>query len=76
MGPLLGPGDYIVLPAFDQGGAAMVDHEKTGQQAVPRAMNPRVNWSEVFTARPELEPPGYKEAMKQANEAQEQRGRR
>jgi hypothetical protein len=54
----------------------MVDHEKADQQAIPRAMSPRVDWNEVFAARPELEPPGYKEAMKQANAAREQRGRR
>lgn len=41
----------------------MVDHQKAAKQAVSGS---HPDWGEIFRLKPELAPPGYEEACKQA----------
>lgn len=54
----------------------MVDHKKTNEQGIPRTSQKSMNsegkpvrgidWTEIFRRHPELEAPGYVEALREA----------
>lgn len=65
MGKLLDPNSNDLLPTTDQAGGPLVDNEKASQQTISRSAKPRgIDWNEIFRKRPELEPPGYRDAVK------------
>lgn len=63
MGELLGTGCNALLSTPNKAGARMVDHQKAAKQAVSGS---HPDWGEIFRLKPELAPPGYEEACKQA----------
>lgn len=58
----------VVSSQVVEGGEALVDNQEASRSGVPAPAAKRLNWTEVFLARPDLSPPGYEQAMLAANE--------
>lgn len=63
VGALLGANDNFVLSAPNTGGTTMVDHQKTDKKSLSGSAP---NWTEIFKLKPNLAPPGYEEACREA----------
>lgn len=72
----MGAGTDTVSTQTFEARKGMVDNQEAGGQAISTDANKvkgRLDWTEIFAARPELYPPGYDEAVEATRLKVEQR---